>query len=114
MNIEMQMIQNSIFSFKRIDEQNGSLYQHKSTFFVIDYYQEFKPPFFRLILQEFKRKNRGRFGWTTLVRSSKWCPRYSPEADFNKICNKPAYKTKKMLLQTHNTYNKAYTPTTNY
>ena len=40
--------------------------------------------------------------------------RHSPEADFNKIYDKPAYKTKKMLLQTHNTYNKAYTPTTNY
>ena len=29
-----------------IDEQNGSLHQHKSTFVVIDYYQGFKPPFF--------------------------------------------------------------------
>ena len=64
------MIQNSIFTSKRIDEQNGSLHQHKSTFVVIDYYQGFKPPFLRLILREFKGKNRGRFGWTTLVRSS--------------------------------------------
>ena len=50
MKIETQMIQNSIFAFKRIDEQNGSLHQHKSTFVVIDYYQGFKPPFLRLIL----------------------------------------------------------------
>ena len=77
------MIQNSIFTSKRIDEQNGSLHQHKSTFVVIDYYQGFKPPFFlRLILREFKGKNRGRFGWTTLVRSSKWRQRHSPEADY--------------------------------
>ena len=69
MKIETQMIQNSIFTFKRIDEQNGSLHQHKSTFVVIDYYQGFKPPFLRLVLREFKRKNRGRFGWTTLVRT---------------------------------------------
>ena len=47
------------------------------------------------------------------VRSSKWRPRHSPEADFNKIYDKTAYKTKKKLLQTHTTYNKAYTPTTN-
>lgn len=95
MKIETQMIQNSIFTSKRIDEQNGSLHQHKSTFVVIDYYQGFKPPFLRLILREFKGKNRGRFGWTTLVRSSKWRQRHSPEADFNKIYDKPAYKTKK-------------------
>ena len=67
MKIETQMIQNSVFTFKRIDEQNGSLHQHKSTFVVIDYYQGFKPPFLRVILPEFKRKNRGRFGWTTLA-----------------------------------------------
>ena len=85
MKIETQMIQNSIFTFKRIDEQNGSLNQHKSTFVLIDYYQGFKPPFLRLILREFKEKNRGQFGWTTLVRSSKWRQRHSPEADFNKI-----------------------------
>ena len=95
MKIETQMIQNSIFTSKRIDEQNGSLHQHKSTFVVIDYYQGFKPPFLRLILREFKGKNRGRFGWTTLVRSSKWRQRHSLEADFNKIYDKPAYKTKK-------------------
>ena len=94
MKIETQMIQNSIFTFKRIDEQNGSLHQHKSTFVVIDYYQGFKPPFLRLILREFKRKNRGRFGWTTLVQSSKWRQRHSPEADFNKIYDNLAYKTK--------------------
>ena len=95
MKIETQIIQNSIFTFKRIDEQNGSLHQHnKSTFVVIDYYQGFKPPFLRLILREFKRKNRGRFGCTTLFRSSKWRQRHSPEADFNKIYDKPAYKTK--------------------
>ena len=56
MKIETQMIQNSIFTFKRIDDQNGSLHQHKSTFVLIDYYQGFKPPFLRLILREFKRK----------------------------------------------------------
>ena len=56
MKIETQMIQNSIFTSKRIDEQNGSLHQHKSTFVVIDYYQGFKPPFLRLILREFKEK----------------------------------------------------------
>ena len=95
MKIETQMIQNSIFTFKRIDEQNGSLHQHKSTFVVIDYYQGFKPPFLRLILRECNRKNRGRLGQTTLVRSSKWRQRHSPEADFNKIYDKPAYKTKK-------------------
>ena len=95
MKIETQMIQNSIFTFKRIDEQNGSLSQHKSTFVVIEYYQGFKAPFLRLILREFKRKSRGRFGWTTLVRSSKWRQRHSPEADFNQIYDKPAYKTKK-------------------
>ena len=89
------MIQNSIFTSKRIDGQNGSLHQHKSTFVVIDYYQGLKPPFLRLILRELKGKNRGRFGWTTLVRSSKWRQRHSPEADFNKIYDKPAYKTKK-------------------
>ena len=93
MKIETQMIQNSIFTFKRIDEQNGSLYQHKSTFVVVGYYLGFKPPF--LILREYNRKNRERFGWTTLVRSSKWRQRQSPEADFNKIYDKPAYKTKK-------------------
>ena len=92
MKIETQMIQTSIFTSKRIDEQNGSLHQHKSTFVVIDYYQGFKPPFLRLILREFKGKNRGRFKWTTVVRSSKWRQR---EADFNKIYDKPAYKTKK-------------------
>ena len=79
------MIQNSIFTFKRIDEQNGSLHQHKSTFVVNDYYQGFEPPFLTLVLRELKRKKRGRFGWTSLVRSSKWRPRHSPEADFNKI-----------------------------
>ena len=94
MKIETQMIQNSIFTSKRIDEQNGSLHQHKSTFVVIHYYQGFKPPFLRLILREFKGKNRGRFGWTTLVRSSKWRQCHSPEPDFNKIYDKPAYKTK--------------------
>jgi len=95
MKIETQMIQNSIFTFKRIDEQNGSLHQHKSTFVVIDYYQGFKLPFLRLILREFKRKNRGRFGWTTLVPSSELRQRHSPEADFNKLYDNPAYKTKK-------------------
>ena len=50
------MIQNSIFTFKRIDEQNDSLHQHKSTVLVIDYYQGLKPPFLRLVLREFKRK----------------------------------------------------------
>ena len=115
MKIETQMIQNSIFTSKRIDEQNGSLHQHKSTFVVIDYYQGFKPPFLRLILREFKGKNRGRFGWTTRVRSSKWRQRHSPEADFNKIYDKPAYKTKKCCYRhTIYLYNKAYTPTTNY
>ena len=94
------MIQNSIFTFKRIDEQNGSLHQHKSTFVVIDYYQGFKPPFLSLVLRKFKRKNRGRFGWTSLVRSSKWRSRHSPEADFNKIYDKPAYKTKKAVTET--------------
>ena len=89
------MIQNSIFTFKRIDEQNGYLHQDKSTFVVIDYYQGFKPPFLRLVQREFKRKSRGRFGWTTLVRSSKWRPRHSPEADFDKIYDKSANKTKK-------------------
>ena len=89
-----------MFTFKRIDKQNGSLHQHKSAFAVIDYYQGFQPPFLRLILREFKRKNRGRFGWTTLVRSSKWRQHHSPEADFNKIYDKTAYKPKKMLLQT--------------
>ena len=54
MKIETQMIQNSIFTFKRIDEQNGSLHQHKSTFVLIDYYQGFKPSFLRLILREFR------------------------------------------------------------
>ena len=103
MKIETQMIQNSIFTFKRIDEQNGSLHQHKSTVFAIDYYQGFKPPFLRLILHEFKRKNRGRFGWTTPVRSSKWRPRHSAEADFKKIYDKPAYKTKKCSYR-HTTY----------
>ena len=100
MKIETQMIQNSIFTFKRIDEQNGSLHQHKSTFVVIDYYQGFKLPFSRLILREFKRKNRGRFGWTTLVRSSKWRQPHSPEADFNKIYDNPAYKTKNAVTDT--------------
>ena len=94
------MIQNSIFTFKRIDEQNASLHQHKSTFVLIDYYQGFKPPFLRLILREFKRKNRGRFGWTTLVWSSKWRQRHSPEADFNKIYDNPAYKTKNAFTDT--------------
>ena len=94
MKIETHMIQNSIFTFKRIDEQNGSLHQHKSTLAVIDHYQGLKHPFLRLVLREFKRKNRGRFGWTTLVPSSKWRPRHSPEADFNKIYDKTAYKTK--------------------
>ena len=100
MKIETQMIQNSIFTFKRIDEQNGSLHQHKSTFVVIGYYQGFKSPFLRLILREFKRKNSGRFEWTTLVRSSKWRQRHSPESDFNKIYDKPAYKTKKCCYRT--------------
>ena len=100
MKIETQMIQNSIFTYKRIDEQNGSLQQHKSTFVVIGYYQGFKPPFLRLILREFKGKNRGRFGWTTLVRSSKWRQRHSPEADFNKIYDKPAYETKNDVRDT--------------
>ena len=54
MKIETQMIQNSIFTFKIIDEQNDSLHQHKSTFVVIDYYQGFKHPFLRLVLREFK------------------------------------------------------------
>ena len=53
MKIETQMIQNSIFTSKRIDQQSGSVHQHKSTFVVIDYYQGFKPPFLRLILREF-------------------------------------------------------------
>ena len=100
MKIETQMIQNSIFTFKRTDEQNGSLHQHKSTFVVIDYYQGFKVSFLRLILREFKRKKPGRFGWTTPVRSSKWRQRHSPEADFNKIYDKPAYKTKNAVTDT--------------
>ena len=50
MKIETQMIQN------RIDEQNGSLHQHKSTFVVINYYEGLKPPFLRLVLRKFKRK----------------------------------------------------------
>ena len=106
MKIETQMIQNSIFTFKRIDEQNGSLHLHKSTFVLIEYYQGFKPPFLRLILREFKRKNRGRFGWTTLVWSSKWRQRHSPEADFNKIYDKPAYKTKTCCYR-HTIYTKS-------
>ena len=109
MKIETQMIQNSIFTFKRIDEQNGSLHQHKSTFVLIDYYQGFKPPFLRLILREFKRKNRGRFWWTTLVWSSKWRQRHSPEADLNKIYDNPAYKTKNAVTDTQqgvHTYDK--------
>ena len=110
MKIETQMIQNSIFTSKRIDERNGSLHQHKSTFAVIDYYQGFKPPFLRLILREFKGKNRGRFGWTTLVRSSKWRQRHSPEADFNKIYDKPAYKTNKCCYRdTHKKQHSVHT-----
>ena len=96
------MSQDSIFTFKRIDEQNGSKHQHNSTFVVIGFYLGFKPPFLRLVLREFKRKNRWRFGWTSLVRSSKWRPRHSPEADFNKIYDKPAYKTKKAVTDTNN------------
>ena len=95
--IETQMIQNSIFTFKRIDEQNGSLHQHKSTLAVNNYYQGFKRPSMRLVLREFQEKNRRHFGWTSLVRSSKWRPRHSTEANFNKIYNKPAYKTKKAV-----------------
>ena len=95
MKIETQMIQNSIFTFKRTDEKNGSLHQHKSTFVVIYYYQGFKPPFLRLVLREFKRKYRGRFGWTTLVRGSRWRPHHSPAADLNKIYDKLSHKTKK-------------------
>ena len=58
MKIETQMIQNSIFTFKRIDEQNGSLHQHTNqlTFVIIDYYQGFEPPFLRLVLRELKEK----------------------------------------------------------
>ena len=89
MKIGTQMIQNSIFTFKRIDEQNGPLHQHKSNV-LIDYCHRFKPPFLRLILRDFKRKKRGRFGWTTLVWSSKWRQCHSPEADFNKIYDNPA------------------------
>ena len=100
MKIETQMIQNSIFTSKRIDEQNGSLHQHKSTFVVIDYYQGFKPPFLRLILREFKGKNRGRFGWTTLVRSSKWRQRHSPEAISIKFTTNPRTKQKNAVTDT--------------
>ena len=84
-----------IFTFKRIDEQNGSLHHHKSTLVVIDYYQGFKPPFLSLVSREFKRKNCGCVGWSSLVRISKWCPRHSPETAFNRIYEKPANKTKK-------------------
>ena len=94
------MIQNSIFTFKRIDKQNGSLHQHKSTCVVIDYYEGIKPPFLRLMLRQFKRKNRGRFGWTTLVRSSKWRQRHSPEADFNKFTTIPRTKQKTAVTDT--------------
>lgn len=109
MKIETQMIQNSIFTSKRIDEQNGWLHRHKSTFVVIDYYQGFKTPFLRLILREFKGKNRGRFGWTTLVRSSKWRQRHSPEADFNKIYDKPGYKTKNTVTDPQNIQQSVHT-----
>ena len=95
------MIQNSIFTSKRIDEQNGSLHQHKSTFAVIDYYQGFKPPFLRLILREFKGKNRGRFGWTTLVRSSKWRQRTHPKRISIKFTTNPRTKQKSAVTDTH-------------
>ena len=94
------MIQNSIFTFKRIDEQNRFLHQHKSTFLVIDYYQGFKPPFLRLVLREFKSKNRGRFGWPILVRSSKWRPRHSPKRISIKFTTNPRTKQKKAVTDT--------------
>ena len=94
------MIQNSIFTFKRIDEQNRSLHQHKSTFFVIDYYQGFKPPFLRLILQEFKRKNRGRFEWTTLVRSSTGPHATHPKRISIKFTTNPRTKQKNAVTET--------------
>ena len=68
------MVQNSFFTFKRIYEQNGSLHQHKSTFVVIDHYQGLKPPFLRLVLREFKRRNGGRFEWTSLGPEFKMAP----------------------------------------
>ena len=95
------MIQNSIFTSKRIDEHNGSLHQHKSTFVVIDYYQGLKPPFLRLILREFKGKNRGRFGWTTLVRSSKWRQRHSHSKRISiKFTTNPRTKQKNAVTDT--------------
>ena len=78
--------------------KNGSLHQHKSSFVVMEYYQGFKPPFLKLVLREFKRKNCERFGWTSLIGSSKWRPRHSPKAGFNNIYNKPVYKTKKKTV----------------
>ena len=100
MKIETQMIQNSIFTSKRIDEQNGSLHQHKSTFVVIDYYQGFEPPFLRLILREFKGNSRGRFGWTTLVRSSKWRQRHHPKRISIKFTTNPRTKQKNAVTDT--------------
>ena len=94
------MIQNSIFTFKRIDEQNGSLHQHKSTFVLMDYYQGFKPPFLRLILREFKRKNRARFGSTTLVWGSKWRQRHSPKWISIKFTTIPRTKQKNAVADT--------------
>ena len=67
-------------------------------------------------MQEFKRKKKKpRVIWVDYTSPEfKMAPTPLTEADFNEIYEKPAYKAKKMLLQIHNTYNKAYTPTTNY
>ena len=113
MKIETQMIQNSIFTFKRTDEQNGSLHQHKSTFVVIDYYQGFKLPFLRLILREFKRKKTGDLGGLHKSGVQNGANATNPKRISIKFTTNPRTK-QKMLLQTHNIYNKAYTPTTNY
>ena len=112
------MIQNSVFKriftriFKRIDEQNGSLHQHKSTFVVIGYYQDFKTSFFEAGFVRIYKETQRAFWVDFTSRSSKWRPRHAPEADFNKIYDKPAHKAKKQVLQTQyiqqivHTYNK--------
>ena len=136
MKIETQVIQNSIFTFTWIDEQNGSLHQHQSNFAVIDYYQRFKPPFLRL--ENLKEKTAGDLGglhWPvvrSLVSANRWLrgiktyrfPWYLTLVSANhassthpkrisvKFTTKPRTKQKK-LLQRHKINNKAYTPTTN-
>ena len=97
---KMIMIQNSIFSIKRIDERNGWLHQHKSTFVVINYYQGFKPPVLRLVLREFERKNGGRFGWTTLVRNSNGAHASHPKRISIKFTTKPRTKQNKAVTDT--------------